>query len=187
MNTSEAVALIKGAVPKRGGTWADLGAGNGTFTRALAELLGPASRIYAIDRDPAAVTALGRWSATHAPHVIPVEADFTRPLDVPGLSESALDGMLLANALHFVRDADTVLARLVTLLRPGGRVVLVEYDQRAASRWVPYPIPAARLPSLAAAAGLSPPVVTATRPSAYAGILYAAATERISAGVRLIR
>jgi len=185
LNTSEAVALIEGAVPKAAGVWADLGAGSGTFTRALAELLGPASRIYAIDRDPAAVAALGRWSARHAPHVIPVEADFTRPLDLPGLTEPTLNGILLANALHFVRDADTVLAHVVALLRPGGRVVLVEYDRRVASRWVPHPIPAARLPSLAAAAGLSPPVVTATRPSAYAGILYAAVAERISAGVSL--
>ena len=40
-------------------------------------------------------------------------------------------------------------------LRPGGRVVLVEYDRRAHSRWVPYPIPIARLPEPAASAGLS--------------------------------
>jgi len=50
----------------------------------------------------------------------------------------------------------------------------VEYDRRAANRWVPYPISPARLAELAAAAGLSTPEVTGQRPSAFTGILYAA-------------
>jgi hypothetical protein len=41
--------------------------------------------------------------------------------------------------LHGVRLP--VVIRLVERLRPGGRVVLAEYDRRAHSRWVPYPIP----------------------------------------------
>jgi hypothetical protein len=56
-------------------------------------------------------------------------------------SEANSDGMLLANSLHFVRDAAAVLARLAARVRPGGRVVLVEYDKRRASPWIPYPIP----------------------------------------------
>lgn len=180
MNTSEAVALIESAVGGHEGTWADLGAGDGTFTRALAKLLGQNSRIYAVDRNAGAVVELERWSASAAENVIPVEADFTGAFELPDLGATLLDGMLLANALHFVSHADAVLARLVTLVRPGGRVVLVEYDQRATSRWVPYPIPIARLPALAAAAGLSTPTVTATRPSAYRGTLYAAVAERLA-------
>ena len=35
------VALIRGGVPRAGGVWADLGAGTGNFTWALAELIGP--------------------------------------------------------------------------------------------------------------------------------------------------
>jgi ubiquinone/menaquinone biosynthesis C-methylase UbiE len=179
VNTRDAVALIAGAIPQRGGTWADVGAGDGTFTRALAELLGPGSRIYAVDRDAGAVAALGRWAAKAAPNVIAVAADFTRPFDLPGLEEPKLDGMLLANALHFVRDVDVVLARLAGWLHPGGRVVIVEYDRRAASRWVPYPIPPARLPAVAASAGLTPPTITATRPSLFGGTLYVAAADRL--------
>lgn len=178
MNTRDAIALIGGAIPQRGGTWADLGAGDGTFTRALAELLGPDSRIYAVDRDAGAVAALERWAAKAAPNVIPVTADFTRPFDLPGLGEAMLDGMLLANALHFIRDANIVLARLAAWVRPGGRVVIVEYDRRAASRWVPYPIPVARLPALAASAGLSTPTIAATRSSLFGGTLYVAAVDR---------
>jgi ubiquinone/menaquinone biosynthesis C-methylase UbiE len=175
MNTREAVALIEAAVPRDSSTWADIGAGDGTFTRALVELLGPEARIYAIDRDARGLASLRRWAAREKANVISVEADFTEPLELP----EPLDGLLVANALHFVHNADVVLAQLTSLVRPGGRVVVIEYDRRAASRWVPYPISSNVLPKLAAAAGLSAPTITATRPSAYGGILYVAAAERL--------
>jgi len=79
MDTRDAVALLGGAVPRGPAVWADLGAGAGTFTRALAELLGPEARIYAVDRDPRAVAALERWAAKHTPTVVAVAADFIRP------------------------------------------------------------------------------------------------------------
>lgn len=177
MTPLDALTLIQGAPDARGGVWADLGAGTGTFTGALVSLLGPEARIYAVDRDARAVATLRRWSSREAPNVVPVHADFTQPLELPGLRDVLLDGVLLANALHFVRDAGQVLARLVPQLRPGGRVVLVEYDRRAASPWVPYPIPQSRLSSLAAAAGLAPFTITAEHPSAYRGVLYTAFTS----------
>ena len=42
MNTADHVALIKGAFQTAGGVWADLGSGSGSFTFAIAELLGRA-------------------------------------------------------------------------------------------------------------------------------------------------
>jgi ubiquinone/menaquinone biosynthesis C-methylase UbiE len=45
------VALIRGGVAEPGGIWADLGAGTGNFTWALAELLGLSATVHAIDRD----------------------------------------------------------------------------------------------------------------------------------------
>jgi len=183
VDSDQALALIVGAVARCPGTWADVGAGDGTFTRALAQLLGPDSRIYAIDRDARAVAALARWAAKEAPNVIPVRADFARPFDLPGIEEPRLDGILLANSLHFVPDAAVVLGRLTAWVRPGGRVVVVEYDRRAASRWVPHPIPPARLAGLAASAGLTAPAITATRPSVFGGVLYVAGADRLAPDV----
>ncbi|MEO8622004.1 MAG: class I SAM-dependent methyltransferase [bacterium] len=174
MNTKDAVSLLATAVSTRGGTWADVGAGEGTFTRALAELLGVDAHIYAIDRDADAIAELSRSVESLDATIIPVIADFSRSVELPNRGDTLLDGMLFANALHFVRDADAVLARLARWLRPGGSVVIVEYDRRAASQWVPYPIPLARLAMLAHAAGLSAPIITATRPSSYGGNLYVA-------------
>ena len=179
MKVEAAVALIRDAVVGAGARWADLGAGSGTFTRALVELLGEGARIYAVDRDPRAVRELRIWAREEASGVTVVEADFTRRLESSDFGGASLDGLLLANALHFVSDPGAVLARLVKLLRPGGRVALVEYDRRAANRWVPYPIGVVRLPNLATEAGLSPPTVVATRPSDYGGIIYAARMDRV--------
>ena len=176
MTPEDAVTLLAPAIDSTGGTWADLGADEGTFTRALAELLGPTSRIYAVDRDPDAVAALGQMAATTAAKVTPVMGDFSLPFDPPG--SALLDGMLFANSLHYVRDAKTVLTRLVAWVKPGGRIVFVEYDRRMPNPWVPHPIPISRLSGLTAGAGLAPAKVVATRPSRYQGTLYVAVAER---------
>lgn len=130
MDYREAAELVADAVGEGEGVWADIGAGTGTFTRALRSLLRPGSRIYAVDNDPAAITALGKIGDD----VIAVRADFSKSLK---LSEAPIDGMLFANALHFVPDAEVVLKRLVGLVRPAGRIVVVEYDRRSANPWVP--------------------------------------------------
>ena len=172
MEVRDAVSLIRNAVGRDAGTWADLGAGTGTFTRALAETLGAGSIVYAVDKDAGALASLSSWRGDA--RIVRVTADFTAAFELPGLDEALLDGILLANALHFVRHAADVLTRLVDRVRVGGRVVMVEYDRREASRWVPYPISMARWPALAKVAGLSDPSVVATRPSMYSGTLYAA-------------
>ena len=172
MDTRSAVRLIEGAVHGTGGVWADLGSGDGTFTLALSELLGPSSRIYAIDKDAGALSRLRDREPSQA-HIILVTADFTRTLDLPP-HDGMLDGILFANSLHFVQEQDRVLARWTARLRPEGRAVFVEYDRRSANRWVPYPIPPERLEKLTASTGLSVPVITATQPSAFSGSLYVA-------------
>jgi SAM-dependent methyltransferase len=178
MNVNDAVALIRDAIGDASGIWADLGAGTGTFTRALARLLGADSTIYAVDGDVTAGAAHRALAATSPTRIVPVHADFTRPFELPELGETLLDGMLLANSLHFVPSAEVVLSQLVRRVRVGGRVVVVEYDRRAPGRWVPHPIDASGWPRLATSAGLVHAAITATRPSAYAGALYAGVALR---------
>src|SRR5262245_13041022 len=102
------VALIGGGVPAAGGVWADLGAGTGNFTWALRELLGPQATIDALDRDRRAIErqrAAMAQAAEPGATIVPMQADFTHRLELP-----ALDGVLMANALHFVRDQPAALA-----------------------------------------------------------------------------
>lgn len=180
MKPDEAQHLLASAVTPASATWADLGAGDGTFTLALAHVLGAGSHIYAVDRDARVLRTLEERASKQELNISSVVGDFTTLVDSPGSGTSGLDGLLFANSLHYVSDAAVVLTRLVKWLRPGGRVVFIEYDRRRASLWVPYPIDAAMLLRLCEAAGLSRPSTTARRPSDYGGEIYVAYAERSS-------
>lgn len=185
MKVSDAAALIAPAVRRPAETWADLGAGTGTFTRALASLVGPTGRVVAVERDASALSALralerrGRGRGDGDAPIVVVAQDFTDPLELPAVP---LDGALLANALHFVPAADQapVLAAIARLLAAdGGRLAIVEYEGRSASRWVPYPVSFARFASLVRDAGLVAASVRriGERRSAFGGVMYAAVAE----------
>lgn len=178
MNDHDALALLSAAVPAADGeAWADLGAGDGTFTRALATLAGPEGHVFAVDEDEHALAAVRVWADTvrQGARITIVPADVTQPLALP-----VLDGVVMANVLHFILDAERVLPRIVSLLRPGGRFVLIEYEGRRPGPWVPHPVSIARFRDLAAAAGLSGPRVAARRPSRFGGEIYAAVAERVA-------
>jgi SAM-dependent methyltransferase len=173
MNDRDALALLRAAVPAaEREVWADLGAGDGVFTRALAALVGPAGQVFAVDEDDRALSAVRAWASAAAPVTV-LHADVTKPLDLP-----PLHGVVMANVLHFVADAEAVLPRIVGLLKPGGRFVLIEYEGRRPGPWVPHPVSFARFRQLAGAAGLTEPRAAARRPSRYGGEIYVAVAER---------
>lgn len=181
MTEGQAEQLIRGAVPARG-SWADLGAGAGVFTRALANLVGRDGSVLAVDRDEStgsALRALGNESqSSESLARISVQlGDFTAPLGV-----NELDGVLLANALHFVPypDQAPVLRQLALSLKPQGRVVLVEYDRDRGNDWVPYPISRNTINAVAQSAGLSAPIDTGRMRSTFGGELYCIWTSRLA-------
>jgi hypothetical protein len=181
------IELIQPGVPADGGAWADMGAGTGNFTWALHALLGPASTIYAIDRDGKAIRRQNELlaGAGHGATIVPIQADFTRPLG-RAARLPPLDGILMANALHFIRDQPAALNLLASYLRPpsagrqaDARLLLVEYDLRAPVPWVPFPMPLDRFAELAAAAGLSAPELVGRRVSPSSGVaMYAAVATK---------
>lgn len=178
MDHADHLALLRGAV-RAGETWADLGSGRGAFTLALAQLVGPAGRIVSVDRDVAALADQRDTLARLVPDVPVelVERDFRRPIELP-----RLDGIVMANSLHFVpsREQAGVMRRVASALRPGGRLVVVEYDADRGNPWVPHPFSAGRWPALAAAAGLVEPAELDRRPSRFLGAIYSAVALRPS-------
>jgi SAM-dependent methyltransferase len=165
------VGLIRESVSGTGMTWADLGSGRGAFTLALADLLGPGGTIFSVDRDRAALRDQARSMAAQFPTVMvhQVVADFTDELPLP-----TLDGVIMANALHFVRDKLPVVRRIRERLRPGGRFVLVEYDADDGNRWVPHPVSARRWELLANEVGFAETRVIGRVPSRFLGSIFAA-------------
>lgn len=140
--------------------WADLGAGEGNFTRALATLLGHGARITAVDKDARALRAIGGGIETRV-------ADFTKPLDL-----RELDGVVMANSLHFVRDKRPVLEAVRAMLRPGGRLIVVEYETDRGNPWVPHPFSFATWQRLASEAGFVGTERIGSVPSRYFGSMY---------------
>ena len=176
MNHSEMVALIRGGVSSTGRAWADLGAGTGNFTRALRDLLPTDATIYAVDRDARAIAKQHEIAATLVPGatIVPVQADVTTLLALP-----PLDGVLMANLLHFVRDQPALLSQVHTMITPNGTLLVVEYDAVQRGPWLPYPIGSIRFTPLVVAAGFTEPRVIAMRRSPSSGrVMYAAMAQR---------
>ena len=175
MDHRDHVRLIRDGVAGGGSTWADLGSGTGAFTLALADLLGPGGIVYSIDRDADALRVQADILRARFPAVAlhQTVADFSRPLALP-----ALDGIVMANSLHFIPDKVPVLALVRSYLREGGRLVLVEYDADRGNPWVPHPLSFETWLDLSAAAGFRETRRLASVPSRFLGAIYSAGSLR---------
>ena len=172
MDHADHVRLLAGGVRQNeGGTWADLGAGSGAFTLALADLIGPHGVIHAVDRDRGALAELRSSFVSAVPQaeVRTHVADFTRPLEL-----ADLDGIVMANSLHFVDEKIPVVALVRGYLRSGGRLLLVEYDSDHGNPYVPHPMTFETWRSLAAEAGFVDTQRLASVPSRFLRQIYSA-------------
>jgi ubiquinone/menaquinone biosynthesis C-methylase UbiE len=176
MDHADHVELLRRGLDRPGGVWADVGAGTGAFTLALAELLGPGATIHVIDRDSGALRALvRRMAAAFSGTMLHVHrADFTAGLPV---DDGSLDGVVMANSLHFIADKRSILECVTRSIRPGGRFLLVEYEADHGNHWVPYPISFGAWQRLAAEAGLTNTKLIGRVPSRFLGAIYAAASR----------
>lgn len=171
MQHADHVALIRGGIQGAGSRWLELGAGEGAFTLALAELLGLGGEILAIDRDGNALTGAARTVGATYPGVSvrAVVGDFTRQLPA-----GPFDGILAANSLHFVRDRGATLRSIRGSIQPAGRLVIVEYDSDRGNPWVPYPFSFETWRREAQAAGFEEPRLLHRVPSRFLGAIYGA-------------
>jgi SAM-dependent methyltransferase len=173
MNHQEHIALLKPGIDSSlaGAAWADLGAGEGAFTLALAELLGPQTTLFVIDRDRRALERGAAEVARRYPAVDlrPLAAGFSRPLALP-----LLDGIVMANSLHFVRHKEPLLELLIAGLKPGGRFLLVEYNTDRGNLWVPHPLSFTTWADLATRVGLNDVRLLGRVPSRFLGEIYSA-------------
>jgi ubiquinone/menaquinone biosynthesis C-methylase UbiE len=175
MDHRDHVRLIREGVLGAGKIWADLGSGQGAFTLALADLLGPSGSIHTVDRDNRALEVQVRALRNQFPgvSVTPLVADFTMPLELP-----QCDGIVMANSLHFERDKLAVLGLILGYLRPAGRLVLVEYDTDDGNPWVPFPLSFRSWAAVAAEAGFRDTRRLAWVPSRFLGSIYSAVSFR---------
>ena len=172
MNHDDHVNLLGPAALNSGGAWADFGAGSGAFTLALCELIGPDAIIYAVDKDRARLNELetsyrARFDDSQNLHIL--ATDFSRSIELP-----LLDGIVMANSLHYFKDKEKILRQVRTYLKPNGILLLVEYNVDKGNMWVPYPLSFESFRALAPRAGFSEPRLLAKHPSSFLREFYSA-------------
>lgn len=171
MNHADHVNLLRGGIPGPGGVWADFGSGTGAFTLALAELIGATGEIYSVDKDRGALREQERALRARCPALrVHYNADdFARPLSLP-----PLDGLVVANSLHFHRDKEPIMRLMRGYLKPGGRMLLVEYNVDNGNFAVPFPISYPKWEALAERSGFEHTELLAVRLSRFLKEIYSA-------------
>ena len=174
MDHRDHLDLVRGGVGEKETVWAEFGSGSGHFTLALAEVLGAGGMIYSVDRDARALRVQqSRLEASIPeslrPQVHTLHADYTQPLDLP-----PVDGILMANSLHYHKRKEPLLRALLGCLKPGGRFILVEYNTDRGNPWVPHPLSYATWESLAGRVGFAETRLLHRVPSSFLGEFYSA-------------
>ena len=176
MDHNDHVNLLKPAKLPNGGIWADLGAGSGAFTLALRELIGSSGVIYAVDKDRSRLKELEqgyRLRFGESKNLNLILDDFSDPLKLP-----ALDGLVMANSLHYFKDKEKILRIVRTYIKQNGKLLLVEYNVDKGNPWVPYPLSFDSWRILAPRAGFDEPRLLGKHPSSFLKEFYSAVVNK---------
>jgi ubiquinone/menaquinone biosynthesis C-methylase UbiE len=111
---------------------ADVGAGSGYYTIRLARVVGASGRVYATDIQPEMLALVKK--KVEAERLSNVELVLGGPSD-PRLPRASVDLVLMVDVYHELADPQVMLRALGRALKPGGRLVLIEF--RKESPWVP--------------------------------------------------
>jgi ubiquinone/menaquinone biosynthesis C-methylase UbiE len=120
-NTELSLRLIE---VQRGSVVADVGAGSGYYSTRLARLVGPEGRVYANDIQQAMLDIIRDRIARE--RISNIELVLGTPTD-PRLPRAAVDLAIMVDVYHEFSAPQVMLRRIRESLKPGGRLVLLEY------------------------------------------------------------
>ena len=109
---------------QKGAAVADIGAGSGFITERLAARVGPTGRVFANDLQPQMLQILARRLAIRKiTNVTLVQGT----IDDPKLEPASVDLAIMVDVYHELSQPQSILRHLREALKPGGRLVLLEY------------------------------------------------------------
>ncbi|MBZ5557875.1 MAG: class I SAM-dependent methyltransferase [Acidobacteriia bacterium] len=108
----------------RGASVADIGAGSGYITMKLSARVGSEGKVYANDIQPQMLRMLAsRLASARIGNVVLVQGT----IDDPKLPEASVDLEMMVDVYHELSQPQAMLRHLRAALKPGGRLVLLEY------------------------------------------------------------
>lgn len=117
---------VVAAVDLEPGDWvADIGAGTGLYTLLFAEEVGEAGQVFAEDIEPLFLDLVTR--RVEDGDLDNVTAVLGRTDDVT-LPEQSMDVVFIADTYHYFEDREAVMRSVFNALKPGGSLILVEFD-----------------------------------------------------------
>jgi precorrin-6B methylase 2 len=120
--------LLSALYIRRGATVADVGSGTGYYTWRLAEHVGPQGKVYAVDVQRSMLdltkTVVAEHKLTNVEYVLATDSS-------PRLPERSVDLVFIAYAFHEFGDPEAMMMAIRRALKPGGRVVVLEYAKES--------------------------------------------------------
>lgn len=116
--------LLKSLDIKPGAVIADIGAGSGYFTFRLADRVGPKGKIYAVEIQQEMLDIIQkRMKESKVANVEPILGTISDPK----LPANSVDLVLMVDVYHEFSHPWEMTEAMVRSLKPGGRIVFVEY------------------------------------------------------------
>jgi ubiquinone/menaquinone biosynthesis C-methylase UbiE len=139
---------------RTGSVVADIGAGSGDFSLALARRVGPTGRVYATEIEASKRAKIERKARDAGLSNVTVLEALE---DGTGLPDGCCDGAFLRGVYHHLTRPEAIVASLHRALRPGARLVVIDFrPTRWLALWTPKGVPANR-----GGHGVRPEIVTA--------------------------
>jgi predicted methyltransferase len=111
---------------KPGMVVADIGAGTGLFTRLMAEKVETKGKVYAVDIAPEFLAHIAADARKNKrPQIVTVRGT----QQTTNLPKGSLDLAFLSDVYHHLERPERILASLRDAIKPGGRLVVVEFDR----------------------------------------------------------
>ncbi len=99
---------------------ADIGAGTGYFARRFAMHAG---KVYAVDIDQKLLDTAGKGAPANLTTVLAAPDD-------PRLPDNSVDVIFFCDVLHHIEDRAAYYPKLAKALKPGGRIVVIEFYKK---------------------------------------------------------
>lgn len=104
----------------------DIGCGTGYFTLPAAQIIGPAGKVIGIDISDVMLDELRRKIDANSTNIELLKSDSPK---LP-ISDQTGTFVLISNVLHEAEDMPVMLKEANRILKPGGRLAIIEWEKR---------------------------------------------------------